>query len=50
MLHIRKNDTLTSILVKFNPLWYIILNLTYTPSTTTNFISHVNTCYMFQLY
>ena len=43
--------THTSIFVQFNLLWYIILNLAYTlPSTMTNFISHVNTCYMFRFY
>jgi hypothetical protein len=37
--------------LKFIPLCYIILQLTYaSPSTTTNFISLVNTCYTFQSY
>jgi hypothetical protein len=35
--------------VEFIPLWYIILKICkLTPLTTTNFISCVNTCYMFR--
>jgi hypothetical protein len=35
--------------VEFIPLWYILLKADkLIPSTANNFVSSVNTCYMFQ--
>jgi hypothetical protein len=40
-----------TIFVEFILLWYIILKFTYVqPSATTDFISFVTTCYLFQSY
>jgi len=45
----RSTDMLVILLLKFIPLRFLILKLTYVLlSTTTNFISLVNTCYMLQ--
>jgi hypothetical protein len=42
-------EKLRIIFVEFIPLWNIILKIDKCiPSTTTNFISSVNTCYMFR--